>query len=88
MVCLYLPNNMSDPGKQSAVGEVSVDASRRDFLKKSAMVGVGAAAANLPLSLLASEPAVVDGVAIERVNDSMLNINGKRKGLSGDTRTS
>ncbi|MEQ1645384.1 MAG: 2Fe-2S iron-sulfur cluster-binding protein [Pyrinomonadaceae bacterium] len=80
---------MSDLVQQTAVGEVSIDASRRDFIKKSAMVGVGAAAvANLPLSMLASVPAVVDGVAIERVNDLKLHINGKEYPLSVDTRTS
>lgn len=81
---------MSYPVKQNAVGEVSIDASRRDFLKKSAMVGVGAAALNVvePMSMLASEPAVVDGVPIERVNNLKLNINGKEHALSVDTRTS
>ena len=81
---------MSYPVKQNAVGEVSIDPSRRDFLKKSAMVGVGAAALNVvkPVSMLASEPAVVDGVPIERVNNLKLNINGKEHALSVDTRTS
>ena len=90
MVSLYLPNNMSDPVKQPAVGEVSIDASRRDFLKKSAMVSVGATALQVarPMTIFASEPAVVDGVPIEQVNDLRLNINGKEHSLAVDTRTS
>jgi|CXWL01.1.fsa_nt_gi xanthine dehydrogenase YagT iron-sulfur-binding subunit len=90
MVSLFLPNNMRDPVKQPAVGEVSIDASRRDFLKRSAIAGVGAAALNVvpPASMLASEPVVIDGVPIERVNDLKLNINGKEYVLSVDTRTS
>lgn len=81
---------MRDPVKQPAVGEVSIDASRRDFLKRSAIAGVGAAALNVvpPASMLASEPVVIDGVPIERVNDLKLNINGKEYVLSVDTRTS
>ena len=89
MISLYLPNNMSESVNTNPDGEVSFDASRRDFLKRSAIVGLGAAAVNIaePLSALASEPAIVNGVAVERL-DLKLNINGKEHTLSVDTRSS
>ncbi len=63
--------------------------SRRDFIKTSAAVVVGTAAANIMSAhpLIASRPAVVDGVSIEQIA-LKLNINGKEHALSVDTRTS
>lgn len=89
MVFSYLPKNMSETERKSPRSNASFDSSRREFIKRSAIVGVGVSAANLaePLSLLASEPAVVDGFPIERL-DLKLNINGKDHALAVDTRTS
>ena len=64
-------------------------ASRREFLKQSGTAGLGAAAlaAADPVFALASRPAVVEGIPVEKV-DLKLNINGKDHSLSIDTRTS
>ncbi|MGE3468349.1 MAG: 2Fe-2S iron-sulfur cluster-binding protein [Pyrinomonadaceae bacterium] len=80
---------MSKAERKPTRSGVSFDGSRREFIKHSAMVGVGVGAVGFaePLSLLASEPAVVDGIAIEKL-DLKLNINGKEHALAVDTRTS
>ncbi len=68
---------------------VSGDGSRRDFLKKSAVAGIGAAAikAAAGVPVVASEPTIVNGVPVERLSVK-LNINGKEHTLPVDTRTS
>ncbi|MFZ1702113.1 MAG: 2Fe-2S iron-sulfur cluster-binding protein [Pyrinomonadaceae bacterium] len=80
---------MSESRTKPPGENVSFDGSRREFLKRSAIVGIGAGAVNFaqPLSALASERVVVDGVPIERL-DVKLNINGKDHALPVDTRTS
>jgi xanthine dehydrogenase YagT iron-sulfur-binding subunit len=79
---------MSEALKPEGEG-ASFDRSRRNFLKSSVLAGVGAAALNLgePVPLLASEPAVSNGIPIERLEVS-LNINGKEHALPVDTRAS
>lgn len=66
-----------------------VDASRRDFLKGSAAVIAGAAAVSLAdvVPAVASQPAVENGVPIEKLSVN-LSINGKEHALPIDTRTS
>ncbi|HMQ05280.1 MAG TPA: 2Fe-2S iron-sulfur cluster-binding protein [Pyrinomonadaceae bacterium] len=67
----------------------TVNGSRRAFLKRSAAVGIAAAAvkAGAAVPIVASEPAVVNGVPIEKLSVK-LNINGKVHALPVDTRTS
>ncbi|HVF46131.1 MAG TPA: 2Fe-2S iron-sulfur cluster-binding protein [Pyrinomonadaceae bacterium] len=64
-------------------------ATRREFLKRSGAASLGAAAlaATDPVLSLASRPAIVEGIPVEKV-DLRLNINGKDHTLSIDTRTS
>lgn len=68
---------------------LSVDGSRRDFLKKSAVAGAGVAAIKLggAAPLVASEPAIEGGIPVEKLT-AKLNINGKEHSLPVDTRTS
>jgi xanthine dehydrogenase YagT iron-sulfur-binding subunit len=65
------------------------DDSRRDFLKKSAVAGIGVAAVKLTdvVPVAASEPAIINGIPVERMSVA-LNINGKTHTLPVDTRTS
>ncbi|MDM7922613.1 MAG: 2Fe-2S iron-sulfur cluster-binding protein [Pyrinomonadaceae bacterium] len=65
------------------------DGSRRDFLKKTAVAGIGIAAINISdvVPAVASEPAVVNGIPVERMLVA-LNVNGKEHTLPIDTRTS
>lgn len=68
---------------------LSTDGSRRDFLKKTAVAGVGVAAVKLggAATLVASEPAIEGGIAVEKLTVK-LDINGKEHALPVDTRTS
>ncbi len=68
---------------------VSAEGSRRDFLKKSAAAGIGAAAikAAAGVPVIASEAAIINGVPVERLSVK-LNINGTEHTLPVDTRTS
>lgn len=60
--------------------------SRRDFLKTSALAGITATIVD-PRELVASYPAEVAGIPIEKV-DLQLNINAKSHAIAVDTRTS
>ena len=66
-----------------------VDGSRRDFFKKSAAAVAGIAAASLAdvVPAVASQPAIENGVPIEKLSVN-LSINGKEHSLPVDTRTS
>jgi len=68
---------------------LSEGSSRRGFLRKSAIAGAGIASIKLGggVSVLASEPAVENGVAVEKLTVK-LSINGKEHTLPVDTRTS
>ncbi|MBX3293187.1 MAG: 2Fe-2S iron-sulfur cluster binding domain-containing protein [Acidobacteria bacterium] len=80
---------MHDEIKLPDERELSGEGSRRDFLKKSALAGIGAAAITLTdvVPAVASEPAVEGGVAVEKLTVK-LTINGKEHNLPVDTRTS
>lgn len=80
---------MHDEIKLPDERELSGEGSRRDFLKKSALAGIGAAAITLTdvVPAVASEPAVEGGIAVEKLT-VRLNINGKEHALPVDTRTS
>lgn len=80
---------MKSTEEQFSDGELSFGVSRREFLKNSAIAGAVVASVNAaqPMSLLASESVVVDGIAVERLA-LKLSINGVEHGLSVDTRTS
>jgi xanthine dehydrogenase YagT iron-sulfur-binding subunit len=80
---------MLDETKPPEDQDLPVDGSRRDFLKKSAVAGVGVAAAKLggAVPIVASEAAVEGGLPIEKLTVK-LNINGKERPLAIDTRTS
>ncbi|QQS32136.1 MAG: 2Fe-2S iron-sulfur cluster binding domain-containing protein [Acidobacteriota bacterium] len=73
------------PDERELLGE----GSRRDFLKRSALAGIGAAAITLMdvVPAVASEPAVEGGIAVEKLTVK-LSINGKEHSLPIDTRTS
>jgi len=64
-------------------------ASRRDFLKSSAAMGLGVVVAGVATGTpaAASTPAVVDGVPVEQIAVK-LNVNGKTHPLTVNTRTS
>jgi xanthine dehydrogenase YagT iron-sulfur-binding subunit len=68
---------------------VSGGGSRRDFLKRSAAVSLGVAAVKLTdaARTIASEPAIENGIPVERLTVK-LTINGKEHSLPVDTRTS
>lgn len=68
---------------------VSNDRSRRDFLKRTAVAGVGVAAVKIGnvLPAIASKPAIENGIPVEKLTVK-LNINGKDRVLPVDTRTS
>lgn len=70
-------------------GSVPRDASRRDFFKKTAAAAAGVATASLAdvLPVVASEPAIENGVPVEKLSVN-LSINGKEHTLPVDTRTS
>lgn len=80
---------MHDEIKLPDERELSGEGSRRDFLKKSALAGIGAAAITLTdvVPAVASEPAVEGGVTVEKLTVK-LSINGKEHNLPVDTRTS
>ncbi|CAN5587719.1 aldehyde dehydrogenase iron-sulfur subunit [soil metagenome] len=80
---------MHDEIKKPQGRVVSGDGSRRDFLKKTAVAGVGVAAIKLAnvVPAVASEPAIEGGIAVEKLTVK-LNINGKVHALPVDTRTS
>ena len=80
---------MDEPTRSSADTAESFDRSRRDFLKSSAAIGIGAVTINLADAgpVAASRPAIVDGIPVEQIN-LKLNINGKEHALAVDTRTS
>ena len=80
---------MKDSVTTSAFTDETLGGSRRKFLKQSAAAGIGVVAINLidASPLIGSQPAIVDGVPVERL-DLKLNINGKEHPLSVDTRTS
>lgn len=80
---------MHDEIKLPDERELSGEGSRRDFLKKSALAGIGAAAFTLTdvVPAVASEPAVEGGIAVEKLTVK-LSINGKEHNLPVDTRTS
>lgn len=80
---------MYDEKKPLRDQALSADGSRRDFLKKTAVAGAGVAAAKLggAVPLLASEPAIEGGLAVEKLTVK-LDINGKEHALPIDTRTS
>ena len=69
--------------------DISVDGTRRDFLKKTAVAGIGAAALKISdvMPAVASEPAFEQGVVVEKLTVK-LNINGKEHSVAADTRTS
>jgi xanthine dehydrogenase YagT iron-sulfur-binding subunit len=73
----------------SGSDESKSDLSRREFLKTSAAAGVAVIALNglEPAIAAASEPAVVEGIAVEQMGVKLL-INGNEKTLTIDTRTS
>ncbi len=77
--------------QNKALGEqvLSAGSSRRGFLKTSAMAGVGIASVKLGggVPVVASEPAIEGGVAVEKLTVK-LNINAKEQTLPIDTRTS
>lgn len=66
-----------------------VDASRRDFLKKSAFAGIGIAALKLVdvVPVAASRPIIDGGIPIQQFA-AKLSINGKEYSLPVDTRSS
>ena len=66
-----------------------VDASRRDFLKKSALAGIGIAALKLTdvVPVAASRPVIDGGIPVEQFA-AKLSINGKEHALPVDTRSS
>jgi xanthine dehydrogenase YagT iron-sulfur-binding subunit len=68
---------------------VSADGSRRDFIKRTAAVSLGVAAVKLGdvVPAVASQPAIENGVAVEKLTVK-LNVNGKDHSLPVDTRTS
>lgn len=69
--------------------DISVEGTRRDFLKKTAVAGVGAVALNIAdvLPAVASSPAVEGGVPVEKLAVK-LTINGSQHSLTIDTRVS
>ncbi|MBX3290288.1 MAG: 2Fe-2S iron-sulfur cluster binding domain-containing protein [Acidobacteria bacterium] len=69
--------------------DISVEGTRRDFLKKTAVAGVGAVALNIAdvLPAVASSPAVEGGVPVEKLAVK-LTINGSQHSLTIDTRAS
>jgi xanthine dehydrogenase YagT iron-sulfur-binding subunit len=80
---------MHDEIKLPDERELSGEGTRRDFLKRSALAGIGAAAITLTdvVPAVASEPAVEGGIAVEKLTVK-LSINGKEHTLLVDTRTS
>ncbi len=68
---------------------VSIDSSRRDFLKKTAAAGFGVTAIKLTdtIPAVASEPSIEGGIPVERLSVK-LNVNGKEHLVPVDTRTS
>lgn len=80
---------MYDEKKPLQDQAVSADGSRRDFLKKSAVAGIGVAAVKIGdvVPAVASEPAVEGGITVEKL-DVRLSVNGKEHALPVDTRTS
>lgn len=80
---------MESNTKTSDERSVAGFGSRRDFLKTTAVAGVGIAAAKLGavVPLVASEPVIESGVAIERMS-MRLNVNGKDYPVAVDTRMS
>lgn len=80
---------MPDEIKHSEDTGLCADAARRDFLKITAVSGIGAAAIKLidVVPVIASQPALESGVLVEKLNVK-LKINGKEHTLAVDTRTS
>lgn len=66
-----------------------VDSARRDFIKVTAVSGLGVAATKFGgvVPIVASEPALDGGVLVEKLNVK-LKINGNEHSLAVDTRTS
>lgn len=85
----FQTKTMYDEKKPLQDQAVSADGSRRDFLKKSAVAGIGVAAVKIgdAVPAVASEPAVEGGIAVEKLTVK-LSVNGKEHTLPVDTRTS
>lgn len=69
--------------------ENATDGSRRQFLKRSALAGIGAAAISLTdvVPAVASRPAIEGGIAVEKMTVK-LTVNGKLQTVAVDTRAS
>lgn len=80
---------MPDEMNQSEERGLCIDPARRDFIKVTAVSGLGVAAIKFVdvVPVVASEPALESGVLVEKLNVK-LKINGKEHSLAVDTRTS